>query len=214
MPDLNPDLIAKDAIYQLQSFIQDFRSRPAECVLPQIAPNVLWVLARSENLEVLRGLAMLPYLPEELKEELFTLYLSFQHEEKLTEHGYKNYRACEYLGAGLAANPSLSLDQYFAIPVAEGDISHSYWNNPCAPPEMIYSIYLNRTSEIDEAVNPPSWIHHSMRLQGDARWDAEISNSISGFGRLQAAFTSLEVEDRFNAFINSSTYLRSKYFGK
>jgi hypothetical protein len=199
----------QEAISQLQVFAQQFLSNPAECKPPKIETSVLWELARMDNpnslwdFYTLRGLAMLPYLPADLKEELFALYLSFEYDGHLNKHGQKDYRACENLAAGLAANPTLTLDQYFAIRISEDDVSHSFWNNPSTPPEITHRIFLYRMRDIDDQANPPSWVDPSHRIQGERRWKTEDSLMHSYSLRIRAAIKSPDVEVRFNAFLEA-----------
>jgi hypothetical protein len=203
----NPGL--QQAISQLKTFISDFRWHPEQSQPPILSEELFREIDRTGDLELLKGLAMLPSLPVGLKEELFALYLSARDDYVYgSSHSSDDYRTYLDLGEGFAANPNLSLDEYLAISLEEGETLQNFWNNPSTPPEKIYVIYKHRINEIDEAANPPSWYHWSNRLEGQARWNAEITNYHSGWGRIQAAIKSQEDADRFDAYLEARTQAR------
>jgi DNA-binding transcriptional LysR family regulator len=194
----------EEAISQLRGFISDQRWNPEEASPPSLTQEQFLEVRRSGDPELLKGLAMLPTLPVEIKDELFSFYLSSWNEFVYGEgNSMEAYRTAVVLGEGFAANPNLSLDQYLAIKLEEGETSQNLWNNPSAPPEKIYVIYKHRIDEIDEAANPPSWYHWSNRLEGQARTNAEISNHRSGWGRIQAAIKTQADADRFDAYLEA-----------
>ena len=194
----------EEAKSQLKGFISDQRWNPEEASPPLLTLQQILEVRRSNDPELLKGLAMLPTLPTEIKDDLFSLYLSSWNEFIYGEgNSMDAYRTALVLGEGFAANPNLSLDEYLAIKIEEGETSQNLWNNPSTPPEKIYVIYKHRIDDIDEAANPPSWYHWSNRLQGQARTDAEISNYRSGWGRIQAAIKTQADADRFDAYLEA-----------
>ena len=182
--------------------MSDQRSNPEEASPPLLSQEQILEIRRGEDPELLKGLAMLPTLPSEIKDELFSLYLSSWHEFVYGEsNSMEAYRTALVLGEGFAANPNLGLDEYLAIKIDQGETAQNLWNNPSTPPEKIYVIYKHRINDIDEAANPPSWYHWSNRLQGQARHDAEVSNYRSGWERIQAAIKNQADADRFDAYL-------------
>ena len=60
--------------------MSDQRSNPEEASPPLLSQEQILEIRRGEDPELLKGLAMLPTLPSEIKDELFSLYLSSWHE--------------------------------------------------------------------------------------------------------------------------------------
>ena len=189
---------------QLRAFIRDHRFKPEEAQLPLFTEKQFREIRADDDPELIQALAMLPSLPAEIKQELFSLYLSAWNEFVYGDaNSMDAYRTALSLGEGFAANPSLTVDEFLAIKLEAGETSQNLWNNPSTPPEKIYEIYKHRSDEIDEAANPPAWYHWSNKLQGQTRLDAEISNVRSGWGRIQAAIKSQTDADRFDSYLEA-----------
>ena len=161
--------------------------------MPVISEQDLWLLSSLDDGDVLECLAMLPYLPSELLEELYQMWIDRREYFNTSSIGFAIER-------GLACNPNLPFSWFFEFELDDTLVERNLFENKSTPPEIFFLLNELHARSEDEH---DSIAHNHLRGSAGAQrtsLDSQIRRDKRFQNRINEAIKTREDADRFSNF--------------